>query len=380
MKSTRSTGNLGKPVEASLAAIDKELILFWESAGEGHGGVMRACSCNLLAVVGSREQAEAFPAVLVRLSEWHPSRSIVAYMEPGEGFAPSGASGMRAWISAQCSKPIAGGPQVCCEAITIAARGRAIMDLPNALLALLVPDLPVYLYWRSFKIADRDLVERMARFSHLLIVDSHQSREDARNRFHLLQLLIDQPAGIAMRDLNWSRITAWRDLIAQFFDAADTRDYLQRIVQVEITRNLSAPGSIPTRTLLLTGWLASRLGWKRISAERSGDQWLSRWTGNSHEVRVSFTGTVSEPGQVPGISSVTLRTQDNAEFSVLVEEGSSCLTARASIEGSPLTHSVPQEPLDEASLLIRELSQTGEDLVFKEALKEALELEKSFLR
>jgi glucose-6-phosphate dehydrogenase assembly protein OpcA len=339
---------------------------------------MRACSCNLLAIVQNREEAEAFPQVLIKLAEWHPGRFIVAY--PESAVAPSDAAGMQAWISAQCSKPLSGGPQVCCEAITIAARGRAIADLPNTLLALLIPDLPVYLYWRSFKITDKELIERMARFSHLLIVDSHQSRQDAQNRLHLLQLLVDQPAGIAMRDLNWSRITAWRDLIAQFFDAAATRDYLRDIVEVEIIRNLSAAGSIPTRTLLLTGWLASRLGWRRISAQRSGDQWLSRWMSERNEIRVNFTGTISAPDQVPGISSVTLRTRSNAEFSVSIEQGSSCFTAIASVKDSRLMHSVPQESLDEASLLISELSHTGEDVVFKEALAEALELEKSFLK
>jgi len=135
-----------------------------------------------------------------------------------------------------------------------------------------------------------------------------------------------------------------------------------------------------TRTLLLTGWLASRLGWQRISADRSGDQWFSRWKSERYEVRVNFTGTVSPPNQAPGINSIILRTRSKAEFSVLVEEGSSCFKAIASFEGTRLEHSVPQELLDEASLLIRELSQTGEDAVFKAALAEALDLEKAFLK
>jgi hypothetical protein len=48
------------------------------------------------------------------------------------------------------------------------------------------------------------------------------------------------------------------------------------------------------------------------------------------------------------------------------------------VGGSRLIHSVPEEALDEASLLIRELSQAGEDAVFKAALAEAYELEKVF--
>jgi glucose-6-phosphate dehydrogenase assembly protein OpcA len=376
----KGTGTLGTPVEVNVASIEKELVSLWKSAAEGSEAVMRACSCNLLAVVQNAQEAETLLPVFAELAEWHPSRSIVAYVESSEELAQPGVPGMHAWISAQCSRPFSGGSQVCCEAITIAARGRAVMDLPNTLLALLIPDLPVYLYWRSFKIADKELIERMAHVSHLLIVDSHRSRQDAENRLHLLQLLVGQPAGIAMRDMNWSRITAWRDLIAQFFDAPDARDYLHEITDVEIARSLSSPGSIPTRTLLLTGWLASRLGWKLISAERSGDRWLSTWLSGRNEVRVNFTGTAVAAAQAPGISSVILRTHGNAEFSVSADHGSSCLTATASIGGSRLMHSIPQESPDEASLLIRELSQTGEDVVFKDALAEALKLEKSFLK
>lgn len=374
--SIRPTGNLGTPVKADIAGIEKELVSFWKSAAEmGNGAVIRACSCNLISFLRNRDRAESFLPILAKLSEWHPSRSILACVEPDTKLGPPD---MHAWISAQCSIPFSGGPQVCCEAITIAARNKARQDLPNTLLSLLVPDLPVYLYWRSFRTEDKDLIYRLAHFSQMLIVDSHQSREDPSNRLQTLQLLIDQPAGVTMRDLNWSRITAWRDLVAQFFDSADTRDYVHQISEIQITRHLSAPGSIPTRTLLLTGWLASSLGWRRISAERSGDNWFSRWAYNGHEVNVCFTGTVFQPGHVPGISSVTLRAGQQAEFSVFVEEGSSYLSAVASINGSRLVHSVPEEPLDEASLLIRELSQTGEDEVFKAALAEAYELEKAF--
>jgi glucose-6-phosphate dehydrogenase assembly protein OpcA len=251
--------------------------------------------------------------------------------------------------------------------------------LPDTLSALLVPDLPVYLYWRSFKLIDRALMDRIARFSHILIVDSHQSREDPQNRLDLLKLLIDQSSRIAVRDLNWARITPWRDLIAQFFDSPATRGLLHDISDVEITRHLSSPGSIPSRTLLLAGWLGSRLGWRRISAERSGDQWFSRWASEGGEVRVNFTGTVSRPEEQPGIGSVVIRTRSKAEFAVSAEPGSPCLNSAATIEECRLSHSVSQEPLDEASLLIRELSQSGEDIVFTAALAEALELEKAFL-
>ena len=101
--------------------------------------------------------------------------------------------------------------------------------------------------------------------------------------------------------------------------------------------------------------------------------------GKNGEIIVQFTGSPAAAAEVAGISTVTLRARRGAEFSVGIEKGSSCFQSIASIQGSRLVHSVPQEPTDEASLLIRELSQSGEDIGFKEALAEALALGKSFL-
>ena len=91
-----------------------------------------------------------------------------------------------------------------------------------------------------------------------------------------------------------------------------------------------------------------------------------------------FSGELSTAGEPPGISSVVLRTETDAVFSVVHERGSAYLKATVTAEGGELVHSVPQEVLDEESLLTRELSLTGEDAGFKAALAEALALEKSF--
>jgi len=370
-------GTYADLLEVDVAAIEQELREFWKSTGEsGQEAVMRACSCNLVAVVSNRKEAAEFPPIVARVAESHPSRSIIAYVEPEEA---THSSAIRAWISAQCSPAVSVTPQVCCESITLAAQPGAAKDLPNTIVSLLVPDLPVFLYWRSFTAAGRILVERIARFSDTLIVDSHRSRQDPQNRLNLLQLLIAQPEKTTVRDLNWSRITAWRDLIAQFFDPPDARKHLDLISTIEITRQLSAPGSIPTRTLLLTGWLASSLGWRRTSARRRGDQWFSSWSTGGGEVKVTFTGTEARPGETPGISRIAIRTRGGeAKFVVSAEPDSFRLNATTAIEDCRISHSVAQDPLDEASLLIRELSHSGRDVVFVPALREALELEKSF--
>jgi len=381
VSATEDTGRLGVAVAVDAATIEAELTALWKSGAdaEAERAVIRACSCNLVVIARNQREAEALPPVLVEVAKWHPSRSIIAFRdEAADGADPR--SPIRAWISAQCAVPFAGAPEVCCEAIAVAARENALGNLPDTLVSLLVPDLPLFLYWRSFRLEDRELIERLAGFADLLIVDSHTSKDDPEGRERSLELLTGAPAGIAVRDLNWSRITAWRDLVAQFFDAPSARRYLDEISEVEISRNVAAPGNIPTRTLLLTGWLASRLEWRRISTERRGDDWISLWAAPGGKVTVRFTGIPSESEQASGIGSLRLATRSGAEFSVVRDRKSSLMTATARVDGANLVHSVPDDPMDEATLLIRELSLPGEDPSFLAALAEALALEKSFLR
>jgi glucose-6-phosphate dehydrogenase assembly protein OpcA len=340
---------------------------------------MRACSCNIVVLAQNQKEAASLPSVLAEVSEWHPCRSLIAYHEDnGRLHEAQMDAPMQAWISAQCWLPFAGGPQICCEAITVAARGDAAHDLPNTLVSLLVPDLPVFLYWRSFRISDQELIEGLAQFSDLLIVDSHASKDNLAERERLLDLLRHPPGGVPIRDLNWSRLTAWRELIAQFFDPPGARHYAHEISEIEVRRFVAKPGNVPTRTLLLIAWLATRLKWRRISAERRGDEWISRWENKAGEVLVRLVGSYATSSQAPGIQGITLRTRTGASFTVVQEAGATCLTATASIHGSVLVHSVPKDPLDEATLLSRELSIAGEDQGFQIALTEALELEKAF--
>src|SRR5207253_11467476 len=128
--------------------------------------------------------------------------------------------------------------------------GKAAGDLPNTLVSLLVPDLPAFVYWRSFKSLDQELVNRIAHFSDLLIVDSHASKEDLENRERLLELLRNPPAGISIRDLNWSRLTAWRDLVALFFAGPSILRGVWEISEFAICHAIVARGSVPGRTLV----------------------------------------------------------------------------------------------------------------------------------
>ena len=178
--------------------------------------------------------------MLARVAESQPARCIVAYREPNGG----GEARMDAWISAQCSLPIVGGPQICSEVITVAAPDSAAGDLPNTVLSLLVPDLQVYLYWRSFQ----GIGLGLGRADYALFEPSDRGLASVEGRSRAIgsvssRALIDSPGAFPVRDLNWSRLTAWRDLVTQFFDNAAFRDDVHRISEVEYLRSLGAPAT-----------------------------------------------------------------------------------------------------------------------------------------
>lgn len=379
MDHSETMGNLGTPLGADLGAIERELAEFWGAASQdpSEPAALRACSCNFIVIVPEQTEAEALPPVLADVAEWHPCRSLVAFRELEN--ADAGLPPVRAWMRVQCRRQLGGGPQVCSEVITLGVKREAAAGLADTLISLLVPDLPVFLYWRSPRGADRGLIETISRFADLLIVDSQRPLTDMRNREQVMELLTGAARGAEIRDLSWSRLTAWRDLIAQFFDARPARSLLKELAEVEIQRVPSSPGTVPVLALLLAGWLASRLDWQTASAERKEGEWICHMRGPGGEAMIRFLSTPADTTQT-GIEAVTLKTRDGSSFSVVAHEEQACMTATAATPaGEPMVvHTVPRPSTSEADLLIGELSVLGEDTGFRAALGAALELERSF--
>lgn len=374
MDSSETMANLGTPLGADLGAIERRLSEFWQSAAKSGGdtAAIRACSCNLVVIVSDAREAESLPPVLADVAEWHPCRSLVAFQDADAG---AGLPPMQGWMRVQCRPQMIAGPEVCSEVITIGARHDAVAGLADTLISLLIPDLPVYLYWRSPKAAVWHTVEILGRAANLLIVDSRRSLETSTDRERLLAVLTDGLPSVQVRDLSWSRLTAWRDLIAQFFDTPASRGLLGNITDVEI-RRFPAPGPyIPVLAFLFAGWLISRLSWRILSMDKQGEEWRVRVQKPGGEALIRFVQAAETPGRT-GIQAVTLSIDGEKSFSVVRDNERECMTATVTGRGvKPMVHIVPCPSTREADLLISELSLPGEDAGFQAALSTALELE-----
>ncbi len=318
------------------AAIERELNAFWESAGRetGQAGVARACVLNLLVYVPAAQATSALDETLSEISLQHPSRIILLAADRA-----AADSALEAQTLTRCAFQPGAGKQVCGEQITIYARGAQVVELHSAVTPLLLADLPIYLWWHDEPpLADKAFM-RLAEMSNRVIIDSASFADPQGDLIALALLLRERPKWTAMTDLNWARLTAWRALIAGFYDIAEYRPALSQVnrLVIEYAPPASDPEAISPRALLLAGWIAARLGWRqdRVSRDQQGGtvtfEMLAKTQRIFIELRRTQRATI-EPGH---LAQVTLKADSFAE-----EASDASFTVTKSDEGTRLKTSI----------------------------------------
>ncbi len=160
---------------------------------------------------------------------------------------------------------------LCCEEITLTAQGRFVSELPSAALPLLVPDLPVFLWWREQLGVEDRLFSQLCMAADRVVIDSADFQDPAADLVTVAQLFKRKgDEAIVLSDLNWARLTPWRASLANFYDVEDYCAQLDQITEVSITfvAETRKPSSVSSQALLIVGWLASRLKWRFASATK----------------------------------------------------------------------------------------------------------------
>ena len=102
----------------------------------------RASVLNLIVYAEREEHARRAARSIANLALRHPSRAIVVLADRGSR------EGIEQRIEMHCQLPIPDGArQVCYEQILVRASGDVDDRLASAVIPLLVPDLPVFLWW-----------------------------------------------------------------------------------------------------------------------------------------------------------------------------------------------------------------------------------------
>ena len=371
-----------------VARLEKELTAMWSTATEGRdndegredaaaSGVTRACVLNLVACTLHPDSRAKVDEVLDDVIEQHPARMLVLVIDQ------HGAPKLDAYVSTRCQLSSKGAKQICGEQITIEANGVAGETLASAVAPLLIPDVPVFLWWKDVPDFDDKLFQRLAATADRVVIDSTSFVQPDENFLRLAEVIGAPQSKLKLSDLSWGQLTAWRTLLASFWDVPEYRTHLDWIDQLEIIYEQpgASSGAITLRALLIVGWLSAQLGWQTEPLEVVREDDALRFTmqtGARRLVSVRLRATPTGEAGEPRILAISLTSSAGAEarFHVALRPEGTKLVTGISIGGEELAvgRVLPYEVRREGERLSRELSFLARDAAYEKAVKAAAHL------
>jgi hypothetical protein len=330
MEETVSAPPLEQDVRVDVNAIEKSLSELWRGEKkDGDHAVTRAALWNVVAHTSSSDQHAMASETLCRASA-------------------------SSWISANCHR-IGGGQQVCSEEIAIVAGGSYIDRVPPVVNALLIPDMPVAVWWiGDLPTEHASYVESLLEPADRLVVDSVYLESPAD--LALVSRVAEQTT-TAPADLNWVRLDEWRAAAASVFDPPQMRERLHAIRRVRVVAAAqSAFFGQSVESLLFAAWLTVQAG--RVGSEGSVDYRFERQEG----------------GEAGGVGAVEIGFEDGSSASIARDRERGVLVA--TVDGmvsapESVTRSLHQNIDD---LIVRQLKRSDSDRVLVRTLPVAVEL------
>jgi glucose-6-phosphate dehydrogenase assembly protein OpcA len=220
--------------------------------------------------------------------------------------------------------------------------------------------------------------DQVLRVTEHVIVDSARFAATGADLRALAAWLEKYSGRIRLSDLNWARTTPWREVMAQCFDSPERRPYLQRIreIRIEYEKESARLTTQRAQSLLLTAWLATRLGWEFQRTESRGENMprALHFKSGGRDIQVERVPREVKGGGSGVCFSFEIKA-DGARFSFSRGSDGKVVQTLAEVPGlSPLGRTVRIEVLDEIEILNEELMLAGRDHVYEEALALAARL------
>ncbi|HEU5376510.1 MAG TPA: glucose-6-phosphate dehydrogenase assembly protein OpcA [Ktedonobacteraceae bacterium] len=261
---------------------------------------VRTSVLNLVVCTSEPVSAHYASRLLRELSSTHLARATIVILDSSEQ-APDA---ITSWVTLRCFSMISDLMRHCFEQATLLTSGQATRTLRSMLPRVLKAHLPTYLWWIGDTQGTDDRIFRdVAEQCQRVIVDSATFFRPEQD-IHTLAHYCKNFPEVALSDLNWGRLTPWRELLAQFFDVPEYLPFLNGVERIEI-EHVAAPlaepyagdsGQVspnPTSALLLAGWLKTSLN-LALTHERHQ---------NMHE---TLSGTYQWQLQVPSSGSTAV--------------------------------------------------------------------------
>jgi glucose-6-phosphate dehydrogenase assembly protein OpcA len=339
-----------------VAAVERELAKL--RANDDGTLALRSSVLNLI-VITEEASAQDVTRAVSNMAGRHPARAIVLISDPEDE------SNVDVQLSVFCNVRGGGGAQVCAEQVTIHAEGPPANHLESFAGPLLIPDLPVFLWYPGAFSPSSPEFAAMADLADRVIVDS-AAREDREETLREIAAMLGKRETPAIGDLQWVGLSPWRSLLADAFGSPERSDELGKIENVEI---LYAPGG-ECRALLLLGWLASTLGWNPESVSRADGHRRVEFSGPTGSISAELFPDSPDARlrrvrlRSPGYSFQVSRHREHAEVRTTVVRGEDVVAERTVHLGS----------FDLGVLVGEELRYRGRDEAYEAALRTAVEV------
>ena len=368
------------PNTLDVEAIERMLAELWQqSAGHDQAGddaVFRARVAGLMVFLHNESLLSDTQQVIGELSSSHPCRALLM-----AGDRTAAARDIEMYVSAFCGlQPRSGSRNLCCEEITLTAQGHFVSELPSAAVPLLVPDLPVFLWWRAQVGAEDRLFKQLCLAADRVVIDSADFQDPGSDLVAVAQLFNRRDdETMVLSDLNWARLTGWRASLANFYDVPDYREHLDQItdVGISVVAETAGDSAISSQALLMVGWLASRLQWKFAGAIETQTPGLGfNFEKNDRPIRITLN-EVQRPAMKSGrLCEIELRSSAApATFVVSRSEDGLHLKKQTTIgERSYPGRWLLVENRSAAQLLSREMEILSHDKIYEEAIAVAPEM------
>jgi glucose-6-phosphate dehydrogenase assembly protein OpcA len=371
MESQQQTVLLEAPKEVALASLEQELTQLWKEAesasADSFHPVVRACTMNLLVVTEDENGAEAIAAMVGDITVEHPARIFLVVLD-----RQANESSLNAWISARCAIPEPGQEQVCCEQITLVARGKDVEKVASAVTSLLVPDVSTMLCWKTSVSASDPVLRSLLKICDRALIDSSEELAPVPALLAWRTLVHEEIGNVTLGDLGWTHVTAWRAVMAKAFEPEEVRQLLYAIdsVVVEYSSSQTPRHSGFSQALLLAGWLAHALGWrnKGTPCDVHGGSVSCTFLRTENEVSVRLNPVPPSGKEPGGIERITIGAGSGFWLELREGEPRNEIVMTETRGGQKKESVVPLRTLSESELMARELEILQRDEQYEQSL------------
>ena len=340
MSTAPETRNLDD-LHVDPTSIEKQLADLWRAEKQdGEKAVTKAALWNVVAHTWSSQHHAHATQMLARASAAVPQRTIVVQADP------AGQPSMTSWISANCHI-LGSRRQVCSEEVSIVASGDRVDHVAPLVSALLLPDMPVAVWWLGDLPRDHHrYAETLLEPADRLIFDS--SHFDGSDDLEFVARIAKETTTVPA-DLNWARIEDWRGATAALFDSGEMQARLRSIRGVHVYSGGDASFGARSEAILYVAWLSAQIG---------------------QELRSDFLSQ----GEEAGISAVEIRFEDGTAAVLQGDRDRGVVISN--VDGNEacvdcVTRSLAR---NEDELIVRLLKRPEADQVFLKSLLIAREL------